>query len=241
MMFERSYSESVLWSVMGIFAVHLFFIGAAAFVLMIRQKRATGSVTALLAVLFSYGLFQYIGAFLQETEAQYHAQTTGRFAAAFPDWMILSVCVALTIGEMLLFYSIVSHRKKRITMMSIKEATDSLPMGILCYVPSGRILLVNPAMERFVKMLTGELLADGASFAEKLHTGRFLQGCQVIGAPGTCVIRISDDTVWTVTEDVIPYEGISIQAVMVSDITDAYRKTQKLRQVQEKCWRKAPS
>ena len=56
MMFERSYSESVLWSVMGVFAVLLFFVGVAVFALMIRQKRAAGVGAALLTLLLSYGL-----------------------------------------------------------------------------------------------------------------------------------------------------------------------------------------
>ena len=56
----------------------------------------------------------------------------------------------------------------------------------------------------------------------------------MIDAPEAFVIRLSDDTVWTITEEIIPYESISIQAIMVSDITDAYRKTQELRHVQEK-------
>ncbi len=231
MMVEEAYSKSVLWSVTGIFSVFLFFVGVTIFALMIRQKRATGSVVALFTVFLSYGLFQYIGFFLQETG---YTQRAGRFAAALPDWLILSICMALTIVEMLLFCSIVSHRKNRITLMSIKEATDGLPMGILCYVPNGRILLVNPTMEQFCKMLTGELLTDGANFAEKLHTGKFLRGCQMIDVPEALVIQLSDDTVWTITEEIMPYESISIQAIMVSDITDAYRKTQELRQVQEK-------
>lgn len=233
-MLENSSSEAVLWSVMGVFTVLLFFTGIAALTLMHRQKRAAGSVAALLAVVLSYCLFQYIGAFLRETGRGAASQTAERFTAIFPDWLILSVCVVLTVSEVLLFYSIVSHRKNRITLMSIKEATDSLPMGILCYAPNGRILLANPAIERFCKMLTGELLTDGTLFAEKLHSGGFLPSCHVIYAPGSFVIRVSDGTVWTVTEDIIPYEGISIQAVMVSDITDAYRKTQELRRVQEK-------
>ena len=233
MMPERVGSESVLWSVMGVFSVLLFFAGFAVFILMVRQKRTAGAGAALLTILLSYGLFQHIGAFLRET-GRAAAQTAGRFGAAIPDWLVLSVCVALTVGELLLFCSIVSHRKNRITLMSIKEATDGLPMGILCYVPNGRILLVNPAMERFGSLLTGELPTDGSLFAEKLHTGEFLPGCQVIDAPETLVIRLSDDTVWTVTEEVIPYEGVRIQAIMVSDITDDYQKTLELRRIQEK-------
>ena len=233
-MLEKMDSESVLWSVMGAFFILLFFVGVAAFVLMLRQKRAAGAWTALLTVLLSYSLFQYIGFILRETERADTARLAGRFEVGLPDWLILSICVTLTVGETLLFWSIVSHRKNRITLMSIKEATDSLPMGILCYVPNGRILLVNPAMERFCKTLTGELLADGANFAEKLHTGEFLQGCQVIDTPKTVVIRLSDNTVWTVTEDIIPYEDVPIRAIMVSDITDAYRKTQELKKMQER-------
>ncbi len=234
MRFEKSYSDLALWSVMGVFTVLLFFIGVAIFALMLRQKRGAGSVAALFAILLSYGLFQYIGTFLHETERSFAAaQTAGRFAVGLPNWLILSTCIVLTVGEMLLFGSIVAHRKRRITLMSVKEAIDSLPMGILCYVPSGRILLVNRTMERFSKMLTGELLTDGMIFAKKLHTGRFLPCCQTIDAEEALVIRISDDTVWTITEEIVPYEGIEIQAIMVSDITDAYRKTLELRRVQE--------
>ena len=233
-MFEKMNSESVLWSVMGVFFVLLFFVGVAAFVLMLRQKRAAGAWAALLTVLLSYGLFQYIGFLLRETEPAGATRLAGDFEIGLPDWLSLSICVTLTIGEALLFGSIVSHRKNRITLMSIKEATDSLPMGILCSVPNGRILLVNPAMERFCRLLTGELLTDGANFAGKLHTGQFLQDCQVIDTPKPLVIRLSDNTVWTVTEEVIPYENIPIRAIMASDITDAYRKTQELKKMQER-------
>ncbi len=224
-------SESVLWSVTGIFSLLLFFTGVTVFALMLRQKRAAGAAAALCAVFLSYGLFQYIGAFLGQAV---YARTAEPFEPAIPERAIMFVCLALAIGETLLFRSISAHRKKRITLMSIKEATDGLPLGVLCYAPNGRILLVNPAMERFCKKLTGEPPTDGAGFAKKLHTGEFLRGCKMIDAPEAFVICLSDDTAWTVTEEIIPYENIAIRAIMVSDITDAYRKTQQLRQVREK-------
>lgn len=234
MIFEKSYSDLALWSVMGVFTVLLFFTGVSIFALMLRQKRRAGSVAALLAILLSYSLFQCIGAFLHEMErSSAAAQTVRRFAVTLPSWLILLTCIVLTVGEMLLFGSIVAHRKNRVTLMSLKEATDSLPMGILCYVPNGRILLVNRTMERFSKMLTGDMLTDGMTFAEKLHTERFLPCCQTINTEDALVIRISNNTVWTVTEEIIPYEGMEIQAIMVSDITDAYCKTLELRRIQE--------
>ena len=38
--------------------------------------------------------------------------------------------------------------RARITPMSVKEAVDSLPSGVCVYLPGGRVILINRAMER---------------------------------------------------------------------------------------------
>lgn len=215
-----SVSFPELWSVTGAFSVLLFLGGVGAFVLMLRQKRRGGACVSLLAAFLSLGLFQYAAALLNGT-------------GNGPVLPAVAICAALTVGEAVLFAGITGHRKKRITLMSIKEATDSLPMGILCYAPNGRIILVNSAMKEFCKGLTGELLTDGLLFAEKMHTGPYLPGCKVIQTKEAFVLQLAGGTVWTVTEETIPYENTGVEAIMVSDISEEYRKTMELRKIQK--------
>ena len=218
-----------LWAVVGVFSVLMFFFGVAFFVLMLRQKRKIGAMVTLIIVLLSYFLFQEAAFDLEA--AKIAGIPDSLPTVLYSDWNVFLTLV-IAISETIVFVSILTHRK-RITPMSIKEATDSLPMGILCCTPDGKILLVNTVMERFHELLTGDMLADGALFSDKLRTRTFHPACGVIYEKEELVIRVSDDSVWTVSEETIPYEGINASAYMVSDITDLYQKTIELRRIKE--------
>lgn len=224
------YLNQTLWAVVGVFSILTFFAGVVILALMLRQKRKAGSIAALLSALLSCALFQGITSGLHAANAA-SIPAMGQAADSL-DWLIVLVWLVLVSGEAILFISILTHRN-RITPMSIKEATDSLPMGILCYAPNGKILLVNTMMEHFCKMLLGDSPSNGTTFSKKLYARTFLPGCQVIDEKNELVIRIPNGTAWTVAEEMIPYDGIEVHAFMVSDITDVYRKTVELRKIQE--------
>jgi hypothetical protein len=231
---DNPYLDRSLWALMGIFAVLLFFTGVVILALLIRQKRPWGLWFAVPELALSYFLFQCIATYTAgAVRGPVVTAIVSRFSA-LPDWLILSFCVVLAIGEVLILRNITVHERSRITPMSVKEATDSLPAGLLCYAPGGQVLLINHTMEEFSRLLTGDVVTDGKAFSEKLRSGDFLPGNSLVTVGDAPVVRLSDGTAWSLAEELVPFEKTEVQMWMVSNITDAYRKTLALRQAQEK-------
>lgn len=224
--------DKMPWSVMGVFSLLLVFGGVILFALYVKQRRYALACAAMLILQLSYGLFQCISMFITQALPGPVAVAVVGWFAGLSGWIVLLVCAVLAAGEIMLLTSFVSRRRNQITRMSVKEATDSLPLGVLCYAPDGRILLMNNAMERFCGTLTGTMLTDGRSFAEKLTARAFLPGCKVVYDEDTLVVLLSDGMVWNVEKEVIPYENIGVRAILVSNITDAYSKTVELHRIQ---------
>lgn len=231
---ENPYLDKVLWPLMGVFAALLFFVSIVILALLIRQRRYKGLWFALPELLFSDFLFQCISTLICGVERGPITTAIVTWFGSLPDWLILSFCVVLAIGAVLILENIAAHEKSRITPMSVKEATDSLPAGLLCYAPGGRVLLINHAMEDFSRALTGDVVTDGESFSKKLCSGEFLPGNRSVTVGDAQVVLLANGTAWSLAEEVIPYEKIGVQALIVSDITDTYRKTLELRRMKEK-------
>lgn len=231
---ENPYLDKVLWPLMGVFAALLFFVSIVILALLIRQRRYKGLWFALPELLFSYFLFQCISTLICGVERGPITTAIVTWFGSLPDWLILSFCVVLAIGAVLILDNIAAHEKSRITPMSVKEATDSLPAGLLCYAPGGRVLLINHAMEDFSRALTGDVVTDGEAFSKKLRSGEFLPGNKSVTVGDALVVLLANGTAWSLAEEVIPYEKIGVQTLIVSDITDTYRKTFELRRMQEK-------
>jgi hypothetical protein len=118
--------------------------------------------------------------------------------------------------------------------MSVKEAVDSLPAGILCYAPGAKVLLVNRNMQDICRKTTGTELIDGAIFRECLLEGKLLPGTRRVFMGNEIVIVFPDGTARKITESEIPYEKHTVRMLLALDITQAYYKTQELMQMREK-------
>lgn len=198
----------------------MFFFGIIILTLMLRQKRKVGAAGAFSVALLAYMLFQW-------------RMMDFRFTAdESVSWQFACISLALLLLEIFLFIAILRGRH-RITPMSIKEATDSLPMGIMCCAPNGKILLVNAMMEHICLLLTGELPANGATFSQKLHESVFLPGCEPHVGEAKPMIHLSDGTTWTIAEEDMTCDGVPVHAFMVSDISDIYQKTIELDKIRE--------
>lgn len=166
-----------------------------------------------------------------------YSQTAARIVSGFsslPDWLLLTVCFAVAALEVLLMRNIHLYDKNRITTMSVKEATDSLPAGLLCYAPGARVLLVNHVMQDFCRRITGAELTDGETFRERLLNGELLPECKRLFVGGEPVIVLPDGTARKISEGEIPYEKHTVRMILAANITEAYRKMQELQQMQEK-------
>lgn len=231
---ENLYPDKTLWSMMGVFSALIFFVGVVILALLIRQRCFKWLCVALPELLLSYFLFQCIATLLSGVERGSLTTVVVTHFSSLPDWLVLTFCVVLAIGEVLILENITAHEKSRITPMSVKEAIDSLPAGLLCYASGGRVLLINHAMENFSKALTDEVVTDGETFCEMLYSGEFLSGNRSVTVGDARVVLLADGTAWSLAEEVVPYEKINVKALIVSEITDTYRKTMELRRMQEK-------
>ena len=226
--------DKALWAVMGLVSLFLFLGAVVLFALLIRQKRYGKLWAALPAILLSYFLFQCICTYTADVTNSPAAISVVTWFASLPGWLVLLTCALLALAEGRLFRGVGVYEKSRITPLSVKEATDSLPMGICAYLPGGQIMMMNRAIADFCQRATGSVLSDGEAFAEKLRSGQLKPGCKTVMLGETPVIVLADDTAWALSEEILSDEKEEIRILRVSDITEAYDKTLALRSVQEK-------
>ena len=226
--------ETALWRFYCILAVLLFFGAVVSIALLIRQKRRRWLWLAIPLLCLSYFSEQCCDMFIS---GSYSAAWSSRVVKSYitmPDWLLLSVFFALVVTEAFLLRHIHLYEKHRITTMSVKEAIDSLPSGVLCYVPGARTMLVNHVMRLFCRSATGHEFEDGEAFNRCLLKGELSKDCQRVYVGGEPVIVFPNGTAWKITEGEIPYEKYAVHTVLVTDITEAYQKTFELQAMQVK-------
>lgn len=226
--------EAALLRTMCVFSLLLFFVAVMTVALLLRQKRYRWLWLALPTLFLSYFMEQFFDMFLSGSVYSAAATRIVGGVASLPDWLLMTVCFVAAIAEVLLMRNIHFYEKNRITPMSVKEALDSLPAGILCYAPEARVLLVNRAMQDFCRRTTGEELIDGETFRERLLSGELLPEYKRLFVGDEPVIVLPDGTARKISEGEIPYEKHTVRMLLAANITEAYRKTQELQQMQEK-------
>lgn len=226
---------SAFWFVTGIAANVLFWAAIVLVILCVRQKRYLYLLYDLLALLLCYFLVQCIAA--RTSDGFKHATVLSVFAESFvslPKWLITLLIAALTAVMVLLFRNHRRFEKTQITLMSVKEATDSLPSGLCFYLPSGQLLMKNLAMDRFCLAATGDSLISGDQLRRQLFAGALADGREMKMIGGTPIIRLPDGTSWSVAERESPFEETTAHMLLVTDVTEQMQKIRSLRDLQRK-------
>jgi len=231
---DYPYFETALWSLMGVFSILLFFAASMILALLIRQKRYKMLLLALPLICLSYFMEQCFDMYLSRGVYNQTAVGIVEGFAALPDWSLLSLCLALVVAEVLMLRNINRCEKGRITTMSVKEATDSLPAGVCCYAHGGRVLLANHTMETLCEVATGDVLLNGEVFSGRLLSGELQDGCKTVTVGNEPVTVLADGTAWKLRIDQVPYERHQVSIMLALDITETYRKIWELQQKQEK-------
>ena len=226
--------KAMPWSLLCFFALFMFLASIVINAFLIQQKRYRYLWFTLPLSLLLYCMEQ---CFDTPCRGYVYSQTAGDIQLALltlPGWLLVTLCLVLALLEIFLWRMIYLYEKKRITPMSVKEAMDSLPAGILCYAPGAKTLLVNRTMEDLCRKVLGAELNDGAVFREQLQNGELLPECgrEIVG--GEPVITLPDGTVRELHETEIPYEKYTVRMLVALDITETFRKTQELTQMREK-------
>lgn len=131
--------DKTLWALMGLITLFLFLSAVVLFALLVRQKRYRKLWAVLPVILPSYFLYQCICTYTALANSPAAVSVVTWFAR-LPGWLVLLACMFLVVAEGLLFRDVAAYEKSRITPMSIKEATDSMQIGICAYLPGGQVV-----------------------------------------------------------------------------------------------------
>lgn len=119
--------------------------------------------------------------------------------------------------------------KNCITLFSIKESMDQLPMGLCFSHTNGVILLANRCMNALCHQIVGRDLQDAESFWKILAGDEQLHDAERLFVKGEQLLRFPDGTVRSFRRDTITVEGTPIVQITATDITELYGLTEKLR------------
>ena len=226
-------SELLFWLGTELAFLLCFFTAVYLTALLVRQRRRL-FLTILPLLILDYLSLQCVGMKLYQEVWPSYAGKAALWFLALPRPVILLLCAGSVTVEYFLLRLARYYEKKQITPMSIKEATDSLPSGLCFYLPGGRVIMQNRAMEDFCYQTTGQFLLNGEEFCQRLFSGRLFPDSHRLVSGENPVILLPDDTVWSVSVRDIPYHQGTARMLMISNTTELYHRTQELREQQKK-------
>ncbi len=223
----------MLQGIAGIWAVILLLALGLLAVIAVRQNRKYRLFLILPLFLFCYIAYQCTGG-MQKGNIDYaFIQRVTDSWAELPALLIVLLQAACTGLTAILFVDSVRWNKTHITAASVKEAMDFLPAGICWYDGSGRIILKNIKMEALCRMLTGEALLDANAFLAQLETEKMTAGCRIESVEEKKILLMPDGCVYSLSVEKADTGKVPLFLMLASDITEEYRKTQKLTEQQQ--------
>ena len=127
-------------------------------------------------------------------------------------------------------------KETHLSMMSVKDAFDNLPLGLVYYLDGGLPLLVNRRQEEICQELSGRKLMNANEFASGILNGTY-PGC--LEHEPIPLYRLKDGTVLSFTHNRLELEGRVLHEMMSVDVTQEYqiRNELKIRQDEERAQR----
>ena len=145
--------------------------------------------------------------------------------AYLPAWVISIILLVLVILEVVLFSMSFRWDRNHITTMSIKEAVDSIPVGVCAYEKCGRLVLTNATMERLSVVMTGEMLLDGTLLEKSMreYPNKDMMGekeVYLLPDGSVCIFSLENHSI----------AGHELTLLTAYDMSEEYNKTQILLQ-----------
>ena len=125
--------------------------------------------------------------------------------------------------------AVFQHRKRRkyVVAGSVKEAIDTIPVGLLYYQKNGRILLLNSQMQKIMRTLSGRVYRNGNDFCADLRDEKKPAGKERERIGAQTAFRVGDRRwMFTLHENMTDRDPCSLLTAM--DVTDEWTATKKL-------------
>ncbi|MCR4807271.1 MAG: hypothetical protein K5857_06310 [Lachnospiraceae bacterium] len=122
-----------------------------------------------------------------------------------------------------LHYNIAKWHSEHLSGMSVKEAFDKLPAGLMFYGGSGIPIMVNETMDRLSRNALGDPVTDGRIFWEKLKEST-REG--VKEDEDYVIVKARDGGVYGVTRSILNIRGHEVFELTAIDISREYELTE---------------
>lgn len=192
------------------------FIVAGALAIIDKRKKLT--VTAGLCFLLPFFIFQCCTEISARNLYNQASPLAGGITVLPWAFYFGALCLITVLDALLICLEIV-YRKTHITPDSVKQAADGLDSGLMFYHATGQPFMVNHKMNGLSIMLTGEPLLDGNNFVYALDNR------DVIELGGRY---------YRFTHFSFSLDGEEIREIVAEDITELYKKSQRLQAENEK-------
>ena len=218
-----------VWALLALCAICLFFaaVGLVCFSVRLRDRLILALSVVLLPVCYLLmQAFLTLGPLAGERNAAHYAAKG--FLLDLPTWVLIPAMLGLILLTILLWRRTLRYWHSHITPMSVKEAVDNLPTGICCYLPGGRIILINTAMEALCRDAVGEILCNGENLHRALTEGGLAPDCRRVDAGEGPILLLPDGSARALSIQSLDWEGGELTALLAADVTEAYGKTLEL-------------
>ena len=221
------------WELLALASICLFFalVGLSCLCVRIRNRRILGMGIVLLPV--CYLLMQgFLGLEPMRSKRGAAHEAVKNFLLTLPPWALIAAILILGLVTVLLWLRTLRYWRSHITPMSIKEAVDSLPTGVCCHAPGGRIVLQNRAMEDLSRIAAGEAAVNGEELCRILRGGALAPNCRRDGTAEAPILVLPDGSARALSTQLLDWEGNELTALLAADVTEAYQKTLALEEKQ---------
>lgn len=142
-----------------------------------------------------------------------------------PVWIICFILFVLIVLEVVFFCLSIKWDKNHITTLSVKEAVDSIPVGVCAYEKCGRLVLTNATMERLSIVMTGDTLMDGTILEKSMkeYPNKDMMGekeVYLLPDGSVCIFSLENHSIG----------GHKLTLLTAYDMSEEYNKTQILLQ-----------
>ena len=225
---------SVFWLFAGPLAICLFWGAVGLVILSLRRKRYAFLFNGVLLMAGTYFIVQCISYYTEPIAKDPRVPEIALHFTAMPHLFHVLLFAGIGFAIWQFYKNLFHYGKNQITPMSVREAVDSLPDGICFFLPGGRILMINAAMQVLCRNALGRASLSGEEIRNALFSGVFIDGYHGTALEDTMLITAPDGTVWSLSERDAFLGKEAAHGVTATDVTELYQKMLLLRAREEK-------
>lgn len=158
-------------------------------------------------------------------------QQGDRESMDIPVVLIVLIYVFLFLFSILLLQNFNRWQNENISGMSVREAFEKIPLGLLYYIPSGIPVMINKTMQSISHDIFGRSITDANLFWDHIISNKQEV---VIRGENTAIVSLSDGRVYSFKRDIIDMDEAKVYEVTAIDISNEYRLSEELDEKQNR-------